>query len=135
MAEGDSEEVEAAETEQGETIRMGIEVDIEEATADLEARNAEEEAVILGLEEVVVGEEADQGNEVKEEDAVKIKLLDEEKEEAKIFEVAKEDPVQEVAGEEEVALILPNLWQMAIQSKRFIKHLETEENLVIILTY
>ena len=124
--EGDLEEVEAAESEQGEIIRMGIEVDIEEATADLEAQNEEEEAVISFLEEVVVGEEADQANGVKEADVVKIKLLDGAKEEAKILEVAKGEQGQEVVEEAEVALILPNLWQMAIQSKRFIKNLETE---------
>ena len=124
--EGDLEEVEAAENELGETIRMEIEVDIEEATADLEAQNEEEEAVISFLEEVVVDEEADQANGVKEADVVKIKLLDGAKEEAKILEVAKGEQEQEVVEEAEVALILPNLWQMAIQSKRFIKNLETE---------
>ena len=126
MVEGDIEEVEAAEIEQGEIIRMEIEVDIEEATADLEAQNEEEEAVISFLEEVVVGEEADQANGVKEADVVRIKLLDGAKEEAKILEVAKGEQEQEVVEEAEVALILPNLWQMAIQSKRFIKNLETE---------
>ena len=124
--EGDLEEVEAAENELGETIRMEIEVDIEEATADLEAQNEEEEAVISFLEEVVVDEEADQANGVKEADVVRTKLLDGAKEEAKILEVAKGEQEQEVVEEAEVALILPNLWQMAIQSKRFIKNLETE---------
>ena len=126
MVEGDLEEVEAAEIEQGEIIRMEIEVDIEEATADLEAQNGEEEAVISFLEEVVVDEEVDQASGVKEEDVVKINLLDGVKEEAKILEVAKGEQEQEVVEEAEVALILPNLWQMAIQSKRFIKNLETE---------
>ena len=124
--EGDLEEVEAAEHELGEIIRMEIEVDIEEATADLEAQNEEEEAVISFLEEVVVDEEADQANGVKEADVVRTKLLDGAKEEAKILEVAKGEQEQEVVEEAEVALILPNLWQMAIQSKRFIKNLETE---------
>ena len=105
---------------------MQIEMDIEEATADLEAQNEEEEAVISFLEEVVVGEEADQANGVKEADVVRIKLLDGAKEEAKILEVAKGEQEQEVVEEAEVALILPNLWQMAIQSKRFIKNLEAE---------
>ena len=126
VVEGDLEEVEAAEIEQGEIIRMGIEVDIEEAIADLEGQNEEVEAVISFLEEVVVGEEADQANGVKEGDVVKIKLLDGVKEEAKILEVAKGEQEQEVVEEAEVALILPNLWKMAIQSKRFIKNLEAE---------
>ena len=123
MVEGDLEEVEAAEIEQGEIIRMGIEGGIEEATADLEAQNEEEEAVISFLEEVVVDEEVDQASGVKEGDVVKINLLDGWKEEAKILEVAKGEQEQEVVEEAGVALILPNLWQMAIQSKRFIKNL------------